>query len=251
MESGSAVRELKQVIGADGRALLQRYNLLQPLVEQMVTTEAIAQTPVDDETLQGAKQGLLERRGYESMEQWPELLEELGRSEELVLDQLKRGIQQRQTARDQFAAKAEARFLERKNELDQVVYSLLRLENRFLARELYLQIESGESNFADLAKRYAEGPERNTNGIVGPVPLTQAHPVLVEKLRVSQPGVLLEPFRISDWWLVVRLERYSPATFTDEISDRMCKEMFDAWIDEQTATSLSRLNGHVEASAQR
>ncbi len=68
-----------------------------------------------------------------------------------------------------FAAKAEARFLERKNELDQVVYSLLRLENSFLARELYLQIESGESNFADLAKRYAEGPERNTNGIVGPV----------------------------------------------------------------------------------
>ncbi len=136
--------------------------------------------------------------------------------------------------------KAEARFLERKNELDQV-YSLLRLENSFLARELYLQIESGESNFADLAKRYAEGPERNTNGIVGPVSLTQAHPSLVEKLHVAQPGVLLEPFRIADWWLVVRLERYSPATFSDEISDRMCQEMFDAWIAEQAATTLSRL----------
>ena len=123
----------------------------------------------------------------------------------------------------------------------QVVYSLLRLENSFLARELYLQIEAGESNFADLAKRYAEGPERNTNGIVGPVSLTQAHPILVEKLRVAQPGVLLEPFRISDWWLVVRLERYSPATFTDEVSDQMCQEMFEAWIDEETATSLSQL----------
>ena len=67
--------------------------------------------------------------------------------------------------REQFAAKAEARFLDRKHELDQEVYSLLRLESSFLARELYLQIESGESNFADLAKRYAEGPERNTNGI--------------------------------------------------------------------------------------
>ena len=87
--------------------------------------------------------------------------------------------------------------MERKKDLDQVVYSLLRLQNSFLARELYLQIESGESNFADLAKRYAEGPERNTNGIVGPVSLTQAHPTLVEKLQVAQPGVLLEPFRIS------------------------------------------------------
>ena len=109
------------------------------------------------------------------------------------------------------------------------------------ARELYFQIESGESNFADLAKRYAEGPERNTNGIVGPVSLTQAHPVLVEKLRVAQPGVLLEPFRIADWWLVVRLERYSPAKLTDEVSDQMCQELFDLWVDEETVSSLKQL----------
>ena len=84
---------------------------------------------------------------------------------------------------------------------------------------------------------------------MGPVSLTQAHPVLVEKLRVAQPGVLLEPFRISDWWLVVRLERYSPATFTDQVSDQMCQEMFDLWVDEETAASLSQL-AH-ETSVQR
>ena len=103
-----------------------------------------------------------------------------------------------------------------------------------------MQIESGESNFADLAKRYAEGPERNTNGIVGPVSLTQAHPTLVEKLRVAQPGVCWNPFasRTGGWsfgW------SYSPATFTDEVSDQMRQEMFDSWIAEETATSLSQL----------
>ena len=166
-----------------------------------------------------------------------------GRTDAEVIDRLERVIRRQEYMRDRFAPKAEARFLERKNELDQVVYSLLRLADSFLARELYLQIESEESNFADLAKRYAEGPERNTNGIVGPVSLTQAHPLLVEKLRVAQPGVLLEPFRVADWWLVVRLERYSPATFTPEVSDRMCREMFDAWIEEETANTLSRLEG--------
>ena len=235
------VPELRRAIGAEGRALLKRFNLLTPLVEQMVTREAIAVVEVSEEQLEKGRLGLLEQRGYDSVEQWSELLEELGRSEEEVLERLRHGIRRRSFMRERFAPKAEARFLERKNELDQVVYSLLRLESSFLARELYLQIESGESNFADLAKRYAEGPERNTNGIVGPVSLTQAHPTLVEKLRVAQPGVLLEPFRISDWWLVVRLERYSPATFTDEVSDQMCQEMFDAWIDEETATSLSQL----------
>ena len=235
------VPELRRAIGAEGRALLKRFNLLTPLVEQMVTREAIAAVAVSEEQLQEARLGLLEQRGYDGLEQWAELLDELGRSEEEVLERLRHGIRRRSFIRERFAPKAEALFLERKNELDQVVYSLLRLENSFLARELYLQIEAGESNFADLAKRYAEGPERNTNGIVGPVSLTQAHPILVEKLRVAQPGVLLEPFRISDWWLVVRLERYSPATFTDEVSDQMCEEMFDAWIEEETAASLNQL----------
>ena len=243
VKSGTAVSELRRLIGAEGRSLLREYNLLRPLVVQMVTSDAIAETSVTDEALDQARLDLLDQRGYEGLEQWGDLLKDIGRPEEEVLERLRRVIRLNATARDRFAVKAEARFLERKSELDQVVYSLLRIENSFLARELYLQIESGESNFADLAKQYAEGPERNTNGIVGPVSLTQAHPVLVEKLRVAQPGVLLEPFRISDWWLVVRLERYSPATFTSEVSDRMCKEMFDAWIEEQTSNSLSRLDG--------
>ena len=241
MDSGSVVADLKRLISAEGRSLLQSHNLLRPLVEQMVTSVAIADVAVTTEELDAARLDLLEQQGFESIDQWSQLVERLERPEQQVLGQLRRLIQRQTWMRDQFASKAEARFLERKNELDQVVYSLLRLKNSFLARELYLQIESEESNFSDLAKRYAEGPERNTNGIVGPVSLTQAHPVLVEKLRVAQPGVLLEPFSIADWWLVVRLERYSPATFTDEVSDQMCREMFNAWIAEETTSTLSRL----------
>ena len=243
MDSGSVVPEIRRAFGKQGQALLARFNLLKPLVEKMIIRDVASHINVAEDQLQEARLGLLQQRGYDAIEQWAELLEELGSSEDDVLERLRDAVRRRVLMRERFAPKAEARFLERKNELDQVVYSLLRLADNFLARELYLQIESGESNFADLAKRYAEGPERNTNGIVGPVSLTQAHPVLVEKLRVAQPGVLLEPFRIADWWLVVRLERYSPATFTPEVSDRMCREMFDAWIEEQTATTLNRLEG--------
>jgi len=243
VDGGTTLPELRRAIGVDGRSLLRRYNLLKPLVEQMITSEAIAGVSVPEDALETAKLELLDQRGFETMDQWAEMLTDLGRTDAEVIDRLERVIRRQEYMRDRFAPKAEARFLERKNELDQVVYSLLRLADSFLARELYLQIESEESNFADLAKRYAEGPERNTNGIVGPVSLTQAHPLLVEKLRVAQPGVLLEPFRVADWWLVVRLERYSPATFTPEVSDRMCREMFDAWIEEETATTLSRLEG--------
>ena len=242
MNPRSVVLKLRRAIGSEGQALLGSFNLLQPLVKQMLICEAIADVLVSQEQLQHAQISFLHQHGYQQMEQWPELLETLGLSEEDVSERLHHDIRRRSLMRERFAAKAEARFLERKNDLDQVVYSLLRLKNNFLARELYLQIESGEANFADLARRYAEGPERSTNGIVGPAPLTQAHPALVEKLRVAQPGLLIEPFQISEWWIVVRLERYSPAMFTDEVSDRMCQEMFDAWIDEETTQSLVMLS---------
>ena len=206
------VHKLRCAIGAEGQALLDHFNLLKPLIEQMVTSEAIADVLVSAEQLEHARLSLLQKRGFDGIEQWAELLEAVGCSEVEVFERLRHSIRRRSFIRERYAAKAETRFLERKNELDQVVYSLLRLENRFLAQELYLEIESGESNFADLAKRYAEGPERNTNGIVGPVSLTQAHPILVGKLKVAQCGVLLEPFRISDYWLIVRLEHYAPAT---------------------------------------
>ena len=242
MDTSQVLHELKKMIGDDGRILLQRYGLLQPLVTKMITSQAIADVVVSDPDLNQARLDLLEEKGYDGIEQWPQLLEDVVGTEPEVMTALSNKVRQQTFLREQFLPKAEARFLDRKNELDQVVYSLLRLENRFLAQELYLQIESGESNFADLAKRYAEGPERNTNGIVGPVSLTQAHPVLVEKLRVTQPGVLLEPFRISDWWLVVRLERYSPATFDDEISLKMCQELFAEWQKEQSLYCRKQLS---------
>ena len=241
MNREAVVQKLECAIGAAGRTLLDQFNLLKPLVEQMVTSEAIIDVLVSADQLEKARLDLLHQHGFDVIDQWEELLEAMGCSEDVIVERLRHSIRRRSFIRERYEAKAETRFLERKNELDQVVYSLLRLENRFLAQELYLQIEAGESNFADLAKRYAEGPERNTNGIVGPVSLTQAHPILVEKLKVAQPGVPLEPFRISDWWLVVRLERYAPAKFNDEVSDQMCEEMFNAWINEETATILSQL----------
>ena len=141
MDSGTVVPKLRHAIGEEGLALLKNFKLLQPLVEQMVCHEAVAAIAISDEQLVQEQLVLIHQHGFDHIEQWQELLDRLGRSEQELLEQLRHDIRRRSFMRERFAAKAEARFLERKNELDQVVYSLLRLENSFLARELYLQIE--------------------------------------------------------------------------------------------------------------
>ena len=67
------VPELQRTIGAEGRALLDRFNLLKPLVEQMVTSQAIAHVVVSEEQLEQARFGLLQQRGFDGLPQWADL----------------------------------------------------------------------------------------------------------------------------------------------------------------------------------
>ena len=113
MDGGTTLPELRRAIGVDGRSLLRRYNLLKPLVEQMITSEAIAGVSVPKDALETAKLELLDQRGFETMDQWSEMLTDLGRTHEEVIGRLERVLRRQEYIRDRFAPKAEARFLER------------------------------------------------------------------------------------------------------------------------------------------
>lgn len=222
-------------------AELRRHNLLQQLVQRQVVAEAVAGEEVAPEALQQAREQFLRQNGVDSAESLQAFLLNNGLSEDDLAWQIALPLRIRAHCNEHFRHKAEAHFLSRKNQLDRVVYSLLRVKDPFLARELYLRIEAGEASFADLAAQYAEGPEKQTNGIVGPVPLTQAHPALAERLRTTGAGVLMEPFQIAEWWLVVRLESYTPASFDEATAERMADELFNQWAREETGLRLREL----------
>ncbi len=215
--------------------------MLKPLLRQMVMADLAAEVPVTTDECQQALQVFMKEQKIQSQDELQAFLRmNLLRQNELEQQLVLPRRLQRYVAQH-YLPKAEARFLQRKTQLDRVVYSLLRLEDPGLARELYLRIDEGESDFAELAARYAEGPERTTRGVVGPVPLMQAHPVLAERLRTGTPGVLMEPFRIEKWWLVVRLESYSPATLDEDTAQQMARELFEEAVEEAVQQRLNQL----------
>lgn len=221
--------------------LLRRHDLLRSLMQRQTVAEAVGGVVITAEERQQLLEAYRERFGLQDDNALQTHLNQRALGPADLLWQLELPHRMRRHAQVAFGAKAEQRFLERKNSLDQVVYSLLRLKDPYLARELYLQIAEGESDFAELAARYAEGPEQTTRGVVGPVPLTQSHPALAERLRTNPPGTLLEPFQIDQWWLVVRPERYLPANFDEAMATRMCAELFEEWVQEEVALKLSAL----------
>jgi parvulin-like peptidyl-prolyl isomerase len=138
-----------------------------------------------------------------------------------------------------FADEVELRFLERKPELDRVTYSLLRVSERDQAEELYQRIKEGEADFSELSPRYSQGRERETRGLVGPVPLASGHPELVNRLRVGRPGQLWAPFHLVNVWLVVRFEQLLPAGLNDRMRNQMMGELFERWLEERVAELLA------------
>ena len=218
---------------------LARYELLVPLLRQAAISRAIRDVRLTDEERSLAQQAWARRHGLRSAEQLQSHLaaRSLNEAEATWQAELPQRLQRHCEAH--FAHRAEQRFLARKPQLDQVIYSLLRVKEASLARELYLRIAEGEADFAELAASYSQGPEQATRGIVGPVPLLQAHPVLAERLRTSRPGELQAPIAIDQWWLVVRLERLHAASFDDEMRQRMALELFEEWVDEEVRQQIA------------
>jgi len=221
--------------------LLQRHNLLRSLVQRQVVEEVVGAEPLSEEQQQQAVQAFRQQAGLQNEAAQAEYLRVQGLQQDDLVRLAELPLRMRLYCRERFSAKAEAHFLNRKNQLDRVVYSLLRVRDGFLARELYLRIAGREANFADLAAQYAEGSEKATKGVVGPVSLTQAHPHLAERLRTSQPGQLLEPFAIGEWWLVVRLESYTPASFDEATALQMAAELMDQWVQQEATRKISEL----------
>ena len=229
-------------LAPEALALLRRHNLLLALIKAEVVAEAVGAVALSEEQCDQLWNGYLNEHNIENDEQLANHLQARGLDDEALHWQLELPAKVQQHSREQFQHKAEARFLAKKENLDRVVYSLLRVRDGFLARELYLRIAGREANFADLAAEHSQGPESKTKGIVGPVPLNQAHPVLSERLRTSQPGQLLEPFRIDDWWLVARLERYEAARFDASTAQAMAQELFQEWIQEKIICKIPTLS---------
>ena len=234
---GSSLKEL----GEEQLALLRYYNTLSSAARAEVLMETLSPIKISSEEKTKIWENYLKSNKSEDNTQLEVKLRRQGLNKAALEWNLQLPYRIERYCRENYTHKAEERFLARKESLDSVVYSLLRVDNAYIARELYLRIAGKEAEFGELAAQYSQGSEAKTKGIVGPVPMKQAHPILCEKLRTSRPGELLEPFPIENWWLVVRLERFEAARFGESTAQAMAQEIFQEWLEEAVTCKLNEL----------
>lgn len=213
--------------------MLERSNLLLPLLRRLLLEQAIAPIEVSMEEQAVYQQRFLAQNGIDSREKLDQWLERNGLSEDQASRNILESLQLEAFKRERFSNELEKIFLESKHDRDRVVYSLLRLKDQAAATELHLRLEEGDATFTDLSQEHSAGPERETGGLIGPISMGRLHPQLAELLRISKPGQLWHPMPIDDWWVIVRLDKKLPAQLDEAMEQLLRDECFEQWVSQQ------------------
>ena len=229
--------------GAAVLAMLNQYGMMPQLMRELLIDDAIAPITLADEATHAAAKQFYHQHQIDSDAALHAWMQHRGLSSEQTSHLITRSAKLEQFKQATWGHKLESYFLQRKPQLDKVIYSLLRLKEPGIAQELFFRIQAGEQPFAEIARAYSQGPEAETGGIVGPMELSTPHPTLAKMLAISQPGQLLPPTRLNEWIVIVRLEQLVAAQFDSAMQQRLLGELFDQWVQQQIAQQHDRPPG--------
>lgn len=213
--------------------LLASYQMLPQLLRENIIERAIAPFSCTPEETAHACQHFHQRFQLTNEGERLAWLEGYGMNQAHLENLTTRRIRIEKFKQVTWGHKLESYYLKRKAQLDQAVYSLIRLKEPGIAQELYFRIQEQEQSFGELAHQYSQGREAQTGGLVGPVELGTLHPHMARLLSISQPGQLWEPRALEEWQVIVRLEQLLPAQFNEFMRQRLLNELFEGWLHEQ------------------
>lgn len=229
----------RTITGEEIIPLLAGYQLLTPLLRELIIERAIAPISCTPEETALARQQFFEQNRITSQSEQQAWLVR----HQMTLQQLEtiaiRGRKIEKFKQANWGHKVESYFLKRKDQLDRVIYSLIRTRDAGIIQELYFRIQEGEQSFAELAREYSQGPEAETGGLVGPVELSVPHPAIAQILRSLQPGQLCLPMHLEEWFAIVRLQKFIPAQLDTSMRQRLLNECFTTWLSEQLNHQLA------------
>lgn len=140
-----------------------------------------------------------------------------------------------------FGEKANDYFEKRKNDLDQYKYSLIQVKDSDLAQDLYLRLESNESEFNEIESEYSINVEKYKKGLNEAIPLMRIHPLVRKILKSTEIGIINEPVNLGEFWLIIRLDEIIQAEFNEKMRETLSKELFEIFLERLTQEILDEI----------
>lgn len=221
--------------------LLRRTTFLKPLIKTMIRDSLLDQIKLENKLNNDLAEKFFKNRNiYDDQNKNNYFTKNLLDEEDIMRissTQYKRNL----FSSKLFEDKTEEFFKKRKEDLDQYIYSLIQVKDQNLAQELYLKLESNESEFSILAKEYSLGPEKYRNGIEGPILGSNINPKMKDILKSTDKGLVCEPFNINDKWLVIRLEEIIHAELNETMKGNLSNELFELFLEKLTREIIEEI----------
>lgn len=227
--------------------LLDKNKLLKPLITKVLIKDKIKNIEKSDKDTLFAKQNIIDEARIRSEEAYKDWLSKQMQSEDTLLELYSESNRVKKYCLKTYSHLSESRFLKRKDDLDQVTYSLLRVNDQYLANELYLRLTNNEASFSNLAQEFSIGAEKSSNGLVGPVPIKNSHPVLASRLQNYKVGEINQPLNIEGLWIIVRVESFVKAILDEKMQLLMTQEIFSEWLEQATTEKYELFVAKVKA----
>ena len=213
--------------------------MMPQLVKEMTLDRSTAEISLTTEEQKLAYQQAFQQLNIDSDDKLNAWLKQQGMTLADLEKRAERSLKLAKFKQTTWGAKVNSAFLERKQQLDRVIYSLICTKDFCVAQELYFRVKEGEQSFDELAREYSQGPEAQTGGLIGPIEIGSVHPNLAKMLIASDVGQVQTPTVIGDWIVLVRLEKVLPVTLDEAMQQRLIDEAFTKWLDESVSQQMA------------
>ena len=222
-----------EVLNNDSISLLEKNNLLLPLIKSELIESKLSTVKITDEDRDKIKNTFIQKNNFKDKKEFETFIKEKSLDENELINKAIFPLKIKRYSLNNFGHMVESRFIKQKADLDLVTYNFLRVKDRNLSQELFFRLQDGESDFSSLAIKFSEGIEKETNGLIGPISLNQAHPILKNQLLASKVNKVNPPILINEFWSISRLKEIKSAQLNDEMKESLAQQIFEENIIEE------------------
>ena len=145
-----------------------------------------------------------------------------------LTDWLEREVRTRKFQHQRWGKTLTSYFLQRKDQLDRVICSLIYLQDLAIAQELYFRIIEGEQSFTELAKLYSQ-----QHHSPDPIALGDLPPKLARMFFGGRNGQIWAPTVIDQWIVIARLDAKLPVQLDETMQRMLYNERLEQWLNSQ------------------
>ena len=145
-------------------ALLHKHKLTKPLIKAELIEHELAKVTIEQKVKEKAIQDFIDKHGLTKKEVYQEWLDKRDLTDKDFENIALRRTKAQELCNSKFSNQLESWFIKRKDDLDIIIYSLIRVKGFYQAKELYLRLEAKEEDFGDVAAKYSNGIEKKTRG---------------------------------------------------------------------------------------